>query len=464
MTSHFLNSDDLTSAVPEDFVALLSTVSDVAVITDREGKILEVVWNLEVVNDFDPQALKGVAMVDVVTEESRSKIREMLEFGSGGAGSRWREINHIFDGIGEFPVRYQTVPVGGSLIFLGHEMRTVAALQSRLIDAQRALEEDYGRQRQLETRYRVLFQTSQEPLLIVDAASRKVSEANGAAGRLLETEPADLVNASFEHVFSTASRVEIAEMLDRVTSTGASETVAVKTAIYDRPVECQATVFRAADAMLLLCRLSTGDATISDESQVDEMLLGMVGRIPDAMVLTDDDGRIVWCNDAFLSLSEIALAAQANGQPLSRFLGRPGADLDIIIGNAREHGKLRAFSAVLTGVFGSSTRVEISVAVLPEAEPGIVGFVMRDITRFDQIPARADSGTGEAVENMMHLVGTVPLKELVRASTEEIEKMCIEAALQKTGNNRASAAEMLGLSRQSLYVKLRRFGLLDPNG
>ena len=27
---------------------------------------------------------------------------------------------------------------------------------------------------------------------------------------------------------------------------------------------------------------------------------------------------------------------------------------------------------------------------------------------------------------------------------------------------RASAAEMLGLSRQSLYVKLRRFGMGDP--
>jgi DNA-binding protein Fis len=33
--------------------------------------------------------------------------------------------------------------------------------------------------------------------------------------------------------------------------------------------------------------------------------------------------------------------------------------------------------------------------------------------------------------------------------------------LQLTHNNRASAAEMLGLSRQSLYVKLRRFGMID---
>ena len=34
-------------------------------------------------------------------------------------------------------------------------------------------------------------------------------------------------------------------------------------------------------------------------------------------------------------------------------------------------------------------------------------------------------------------------------------------ALELTHDNRASAAEMLGLSRQSLYVKLRRFNIGD---
>ncbi|NDF03927.1 MAG: transcriptional regulator PpsR, partial [Betaproteobacteria bacterium] len=42
-----------------------------------------------------------------------------------------------------------------------------------------------------------------------------------------------------------------------------------------------------------------------------------------------------------------------------------------------------------------------------------------------------------------------------------IERLCIETALKMTRNNRASAADMLGVSRQSLYVKLRRFGLQD---
>ena len=49
----------------------------------------------------------------------------------------------------------------------------------------------------------------------------------------------------------------------------------------------------------------------------------------------------------------------------------------------------------------------------------------------------------------------------MRETTDVIERLCIEAALELTRDNRASAAEMLGLSRQSLYVKLRRHGLGD---
>jgi hypothetical protein len=65
---------------------------------------------------------------------------------------------------------------------------------------------------------------------------------------------------------------------------------------------------------------------------------------------------------------------------------------------------------------------------------------------------------------MTDLVGRVPLKDIVRETTDLIEQLCIEAALKLTGDNRASAAEMLGLSRQSLYVKLRRINLGDLDG
>jgi DNA-binding NtrC family response regulator len=60
----------------------------------------------------------------------------------------------------------------------------------------------------------------------------------------------------------------------------------------------------------------------------------------------------------------------------------------------------------------------------------------------------------------MQLVGYSTLKDIVAETTEIIEKMCIETALELTGNNRVAAAELLSLSRQSLYVKLRKFGIL----
>jgi DNA-binding NtrC family response regulator len=60
-------------------------------------------------------------------------------------------------------------------------------------------------------------------------------------------------------------------------------------------------------------------------------------------------------------------------------------------------------------------------------------------------------------------VGYSTLKDIVTETTEIIERMCIETALELTGNNRAAAAELLSLSRQSLYVKLRQFGLLSKD-
>jgi DNA-binding NtrC family response regulator len=63
------------------------------------------------------------------------------------------------------------------------------------------------------------------------------------------------------------------------------------------------------------------------------------------------------------------------------------------------------------------------------------------------------------VEQLTALVGRVSLKNLVRDTADLVERHFIEAALDMTGDNRTSAAEVLGVSRQSLYVKLRRYNL-----
>jgi len=56
-------------------------------------------------------------------------------------------------------------------------------------------------------------------------------------------------------------------------------------------------------------------------------------------------------------------------------------------------------------------------------------------------------------------VGTSPLRELVRDAVSMIERYYIQEALMLTRGNRSAAAEMLGLSRQSLYSKVDLYGV-----
>lgn len=56
-------------------------------------------------------------------------------------------------------------------------------------------------------------------------------------------------------------------------------------------------------------------------------------------------------------------------------------------------------------------------------------------------------------------VGTSPLRELVREAVSVVERYYIQEALLLTQGNRSAAAEVLGLSRQSLYSKVDLYGV-----
>jgi DNA-binding NtrC family response regulator len=87
------------------------------------------------------------------------------------------------------------------------------------------------------------------------------------------------------------------------------------------------------------------------------------------------------------------------------------------------------------------------------------GFVIHAAKREPKVPTEKLRELPRTAEQLTQLVGRVSLREIVGETTDVIERMCIEAALNLTSNNRASAAELLGLSRQSLYLKLNRYGL-----
>jgi transcriptional regulator PpsR len=183
----------------------------------------------------------------------------------------------------------------------------------------------------------------------------------------------------------------------------------------------------------------------------------------DAFVVTDLDGRLIASNRAFLDLVQVPSEAQVRGEPLDRWVGRSRVDFSVLMANLRQHGSIRLFATTLASEHGTATEVEISGVSIPVADPPCMGFNIRNVGRRVQSEPEAGGELPISVEQLTELVGRVPLKDLVRDATDLVEKLCIEAALQLTQNNRASAAEVLGVSRQSLYVKLRRYGLSDSS-
>lgn len=71
------------------------------------------------------------------------------------------------------------------------------------------------------------------------------------------------------------------------------------------------------------------------------------------------------------------------------------------------------------------------------------------------------SETGRKAVNQL---GKMPLKEIVRQNTATIEKEAIGNALKQTGGNKAKAARILEIDYKTIHTKIKRLGIMTPQG
>ena len=460
---------------------IIAAAADVVLVLDTKGVIRDVAFGQGDFVTLGCQGWVGQAWIDLVTSDSRPKVEDLLRTpiatdmvaGAPGQPPRWRHINQLAPSGDELPLSFAilTLPQGDDVaagvahqVAFARDLRPQAVLQQRLVNAQLSMEREYWRLRSVETRYRLLFQIASEAVLILDATTGKLEEANPAAHHLLGD---DLHKASWTITDSldADSVSAVQQTLERVRANGRSESQSVR--LLDDPAEMQlsVTLFRQDNKPHFLIRLTAPfQPVVTHTDQSKQLFARATENAPDAFVVTDTDGRILAVNRAFLDLGQLGSEELARGQSLDRWLGRTGVDLSVILSNLRQHGSLRLFATTLRGEYGSTADVEISASAVNSGDTPCFGFTIRDVGRRLSDSVRSEREPPRSASQMTELVGRAPLRDIVRDTTDLIERLCIEAALQLTGDNRASAAELLGLSRQSLYIKLRRFGIGDTSG
>lgn len=451
---------------PAVVASILAAAVDVTVLMTPDGVICD-----QVVAGADlPHTLftgwPGKQLSETVTIESKPKIVQMLGEAASLSSPRWREVNHPVGEGRDIPISYRAVKVGphGHIIALGRDISKIAMLQQRLVSAEQAVEQEYQRLRNAETRFRVLLQSVTDAIIIVDARNGRISECNQAAATLLNRPIKRLQNALIADVFANVDSDALKAALDQLRSAGRSDDIVLNTSDAQQQAVVSFSMFRQESATYFLLRMvphSVGTSALV-LPRAQSKVVKVISEMPVGFVVTDTQVNILSANAAFLEFVQLATEEQARGMSLDRWLGRLGVDLNLMVSQLHEKGQIRNFHTIVRGQFGTMDDVEVSAVVVTEGETPYFGFSLHQVSRQKTGVGQQDQGLLRSVDEFTRLVGKVPLKELVRESTDIIERLCIEAALQMNGDNRVVAAEMLGLSRQSLYIKLRRYGIDAP--
>lgn len=448
--------------------SLLAVAGDIALVMDSAGVIRDVALvGAETQFDAATQWI-GRPWIETVTPETRAKIDTLLKEAQSSGISKRRQVNHLLVDGADVPVSYTALRLGrdGGLVAVGRDMRHVSALQQRLVEAQQAMERDYWRLRHVETRYRLLFQIASDAILVIDASTLKVLDANTAAGQVFGDSPDRLIGRTFPFGTDAAGVRLLEELTVTARSAGRAGDVLVSMATGGRSYHASASCFRQESATLLLVRLSTADVapTVSAAANSPLRVIDLIERSPDGFVVTDLDGYVLTANRAFLDIAGLASEEQVRGTMFATYIGRPGADFPVFTSMLKKNGVVRLMATSARGTHGNQSEVEVSAVWAPEGEEPCIGFTVRDIGRRLAATPQGARDLTRAVEELTSLVGRVSLRDLVRDTVDLVERHFIEAALELTNDNRTSAAEVLGVSRQSLYVKLRRHRLVSPGG
>ena len=425
---------------------------DITLTMDFDGVIMEAVPS-ETLSDEKLEVWRGLPWRETVDPQIAQQVAQSIDYIRKMGASSCFQIKQRFPSGRELAIEYTTISLGKSAGFIavGKNIQAISDLRSKLLLAQQARERDFWKIREMETRYRLLFDATNEAVLSVRAADLHIVDANLTATQLLGLQ----AGAEFLPDLQPKDRLSFRNLLEKVREHGRAPSIVLHLGPATEPWSLRASLMNSDAGSFYLFQITPIGSGPGVEPKGPVSAEDFVRRLPEGFVVVDRHGAVQRANNAFLDLSQVGAEGAMLGQNMKRWLSQPGADISVLLALVRKHGSVRLMSTKMYGELGSAADVEISAVGNVDADPDYVGMLIRDVT------ARSRSAGEEIFVGEPNGDGEISLEHLVKASTEAIERQSIAAALERAAGNRTAAAKMLGLSRQSLHTKLNKYDIRE---
>ena len=439
----------------------LNALADVTLKLDTDGVVVESQVNRADAADLRQINWQGKALQSLVIASHQVKVAQMIDWCVKHPDATSTATLAHFVSSTDTPAAVRYIFFYSSadqrIIAAGQDKRELSDAKQQLVNAQLSMERDYWSMRQTETRYRRLLDMSNDGFLVVDDSSQRVLECNQAASTLLQLAEQSLVGLPFPQQGEGNYRAELDKLISTARTKGtASNIVNSPTSKGELVVDIDYLTQTAGAVLLVrISPVSESSGLGHDRDHFE--------RVPDAVLQLDKSGRITATNRVFLDWIQEPSDRHVVGRNADDWLGRTGVDLQVLMSNLTQRGAVTRYASTLRMQPNALTDIEISASSHKKNDETVYLLFLRDTSRRISREDITSTALPASIEQITRRVGQTQLKELVRESTDVIEALCIESALKLTSNNRASAAELLGLSRQSLYTKLRRFGIGDSD-
>ncbi len=445
---------------------LLAYSVDLVLIIDKSG-VIETAINGSKPVSGNTSSLVGKKWLDTVAIDSQPKVNALLKTSEDQDEQKWRQVNQEIDGSTSIPIQYSTIFFAkqNKLVAIGKDLSSISSLQQKLVESQQEIERDYANLHAIQNRYLQLFNSIDQAYLIVDSQTLKIVEVNKSAGFLV----GDLKKVQgklFVNLFPAKDHEAIQSYLMESKSGILQSSIQTTLENLKENVEISSTILREGNQNVCLVSIKPKSQTahLGTANEQAILLSQALEDFQDGFIVCSSNGVILTSNNTFISMSQSTQRDAILGKSFEIWLGRASIDLKIILGTVREYGSIKDYASTITADDGGSPLdVRISAVGFNSGKLSLVAIGIHPVSKAANQPADKPDSLGKNAKELTQLVGKVPLKQIVTETTDIIEKLGILAALDLTMTNRASAAELLGLSRQGLYIKMRRFGIVDSN-